>query len=993
MANRAKTQNATSDRKHKKRKVDAAAAVATQTTTEVILHATSPAALAAAKTASPLGPILPMALAPFMMPHAYDEQQNKALVEQIVQNFVNAGYGEQVDKAMRGVKRTHTGEERQARVAPITDANAVAGPSGTSTSARTPAQPAAKDTPPSAPVSSPIRTVKPPPSSAPQPTPKQQRVETPASTRSSSPAPSTLGLSLNGNSNGSDGSKKRRVRPSKAARKAMSQASQSQPNTDVEEGSSVRQAAAVKAAVEAVKRAEPIIASAAEDTQVVPETMDVESREPSTQPDEEDQLDATPRPAAQKEEDVMDIDVQEVEPTPVQKQAHAEPKQVEAEEQVESDEELDELDSTPAQSVTHQQQQRSNPAVSRVVESDSRAVTPSTSEDDDEEVQLSLKAHASPASAKKKAEDLPVEPEEAPLPPAAQTPSRNAQEEKEDEQKLSHAANTRLPSSSPEPALPTIGGKRNDKDSDESSSSSSEEESDESSDDEAGGSSSLLTRNAAHLRNGGGGRPSLSLLAKEAFSKPKKRGSLLGGANGINKVLASSTLGYAGSPLKHSPLNAASSSPARTDANGEAQEDEEEIDQLLSQTQPSQRPKRTSNAYWAQLEREEEEKKKRKGKGKQDETSDDDVEDRMEVDADTAPIASTGQTPADVAEPAEADAAETAAAVNGAPATGEPVFANASGRAPRPSANTAGAPPITTAVEPDAALSPPRRRISPDPQPLPNVTAVASTSFLSPTQASQRPPDRIYPDLSSIGNLPTSSQAGSPPIEVDDPSQVFSGEDRPVVGDEDDDDEEEEDAQQAPAESQFVPLQKDKPLFLETQTQSFSQETAGVDGVQELAADADPADALEAEALADDEEEEEEDAPAVKVNGSARVRRLFSPLVPVRLAADDPPSAGAADSRRFEGDLACPACHCRAGPGGRRAISGRGSRRRGRRRPDPQGHFFREGEPRPRRTHDARPHYPRVFRSPRLALAIGRTTSRCFPAGQRHASFASPHIR
>lgn len=821
-----------------------------------------------------------MVLGPFMMPHVNDEQQNKALVEQLVQNFVDAGYSEQVDKVMRGVKRSRTGEERQVSVAPITDANAVAGPSGTSTSARAPAQAAAKDTPASvAPASSPLRTVKPPASSAPQPTPPRQRGvdETPAaSTRSSSPALSALGLALNGSGNGSDGGKKRRVRPSKAARKAMSQASQSQPNTDVEDGNNVRKTQAAKAAAEAPKQVEPVAVPAADETQVVPKTVEVESREPSTEPDDDDQLDPTPRPAERKAEAAMDVDAQEVEPEAAQQQSQAEQKQAEAEEADESDEELDELDSTPATpalSATYQPQ-RSNPAVTRVVESDSRAVTPSTSEDDDEEVQLSLKAHASPASAKKKDPEVPVEPEEAPLPPAAQTPSRNAQEE-EDEEKLSRAANTRLPSSSPGPALPTIGGKRNAKGSDESSSSSSEDESDESSDEEAAGSSSLLTRNAAQLRNGTGGRPSLSLLAKEAFSKPKKRGSLLGGAGAVNKVLASSAVGYAGSPLKHSPLNAASSSPARTDGKGAAQEDEEEeIDQLLSQTQPSQRPKRTSDAYWAQLEREEEEKKKRKGKDKKDETSDDEEdEDAMAVDGDTAAFASLGQTRADVAEPEEADAAETAAAVNGAPATGEAVFANASRPAPRPSANDAGAPPITTAVENGAGPSSSRHRLSPSPQPLPDVPAAAvATSFLSPTQPSQRPPDRIYPDLSSIGNLPTSSQAGSPPIEVDDPSQVYSGEERPPLGDDDD---EEQEAQRAPAESQFVPLQKDKPLFLETQTQAPSQEDGQL--AQDDGAEAETEDAEKGEAPADDEAEEEGDEesailPIVKVNGSARVR-------------------------------------------------------------------------------------------------------------------------
>ncbi|BGP25093.1 proteophosphoglycan ppg4 [Rhodotorula toruloides] len=868
-ANNAKANNVTTDLKHKKRKVDGAATVATQTTTEVILHAASPAARAAAQTASPLGPILPMALAPFMMPHVYDEQQNKALVEHIVQNFVNAGYGEQVDKVMRGVKRSRIGEEQPVPVAPVTDANAVAGPSGTSTSARTPAQTTAKAAPAPAPASSPLRTVKPPPSSAPQPTLRQQHAadETPAvSTRSSSPAPSALDISLNGN--GSDGVKKRRVRPSKAARKAMSQASQSQPNTDVEDGGSVRKAAAVKAAIEASKEVEPAVAQAVEETHVVPETMESESRQPSTQPDEDDQLNLTPRPPKLKADDAMDVDIQAIENEAIQKQMQKEPKQVEVEEQVESDEELDELDSTPAQSLTHQQQ-RMNPAVSRVVESDSRAVTPSSSEDDDEEVQLSLKAHASPASTKKKTGDLPIEPEEAPLPPAAQTPSRNAQEEKEDVQKLSHAANTRLPSSSPEPTLPTIGGKRNDEDSDQSASSSSDDEYDESSDDEAGDSSSLLTRNVAHPRNGGGGRPSLSVLAKGVFDKPKKRGSLLGGANGANKVLASSALGYAGSPLKHSHLNAASSSPSRAEVNSDARgNDDEEIDQLLSQTQPSQRPKRTSDAYWAQLEREEEEEKKRKGKGKQDETSEDEEdEDEVAVDGDTATLASTAHAAADVAEP------DAAAAVNGAPATGEPVSANASATAPRPSANDAGAPPITTAVGTGAGPSSPRRRVSPSPQPLPSGPAAASTSFLSPTQASQRPPDRIYPDLSSIGNLPTSSQAGSPPIEVDDPSQVFSGEDRPFV--DDDDEEEEEEAQRAPPESQFVQLQKDKPLFLETQTQSFSQDTAGAEATQELAAEVELNGADEAEAPANDEAEEADeefgaDVPAVKVNATTR---------------------------------------------------------------------------------------------------------------------------
>lgn len=526
------------------------------------------------------------------------------------------------------------------------------------------------------------------------------------------------------------------------------------------------------------------------------------------------------------------------------------------------DEELDQLESTPAATPDRATSRNGNgygavkaaqnPSIRRTRASDSFVnahgdlETPETSEDDEAEVQLSLQAHAAPASPGRRETPMrprlrSVEPEEeAPLPPSAQKPAAHtttttteAAQEEQEEAQLEQAANTRLPSSSPEPDLPTIGGSRKrragDSDSSDDSSSSSSDSDDDDDDDSSSGDDGpggFLTGAARRLQAATGGRQSLGMVARDAFGKTR-RPSLA-----RKKPSALSASGnYNPSPLKNSAVTpaaaaaASSSSPVKGEPETST-DDVDEIDQLLSQTQQSQRAaRRTSGVNWAQLEQEEEERQKRKGKGRASESvvsSEEDENDRFEEaqeQLDDVPLAAQQVVPADddvdMALADENAVEQEQSTVNGASAqAGEPVTGTSVSAAPRTTVDGDSAP-ITTALrESDDEVEPVGVPSASQPE---AVTGLAALEPVLPTQEASQFPNgaRLYPDLSTIGNLASSSQPGSPPIEVD-PSRVIT------------DDEQTQEVETTPraaaeetlpAESQFVPLQKDKPLFLETQTQ------------------------------------------------------------------------------------------------------------------------------------------------------------------------------
>lgn len=519
------------------------------------------------------------------------------------------------------------------------------------------------------------------------------------------------------------------------------------------------------------------------------------------------------------------------------------------------DEELDQLESTPAATPDRASSRNGNgygavkaaqnPSIRRTRASDSFVnahgdlETPETSEDDEAEVQLSLQAHAAPASPGRRETPMrprlrSVEPEEAPLPPSAQKPAAHtttaaaAAQEEQVEAQLEQAANTRLPSSSPEPDLPTIGGSRKRRaggsdSSDDSSSSSSDSDDDDDDDSSSGddGPGGFLTGAARRLQAATGGRQSLGMVARDAFGKTR-RPSLA-----RKKPSALSASGnYNPSPLKNSAVTpaAASSSPVKGDPETST-DDVDEIDQLLSQTQQSQRAvRRTSGVNWAQLEQEEEERQKRKGKGRASESvvsSEEDENDQFEEakeQLDDVPLAAQQVVPADddvdMALADENAVEQERSTVNGASAqAGEPVTGTSVSAAPRTTVDGDSAP-ITTALrESDDEVEPVGIPSASQPE---AVTGLAALEPVLPTQEASQFPNgaRLYPDLSTIGNLASSSQPGSPPIEVD-PSRVITDDEQtqevettPRAGED-----------PLPAESQFVPLQKDKPLFLETQTQ------------------------------------------------------------------------------------------------------------------------------------------------------------------------------
>lgn len=515
------------------------------------------------------------------------------------------------------------------------------------------------------------------------------------------------------------------------------------------------------------------------------------------------------------------------------------------------DDELDQLDSTPAGTP-----KAANRAVTRARQSDSHASgsgindTPETSEDDEAEVRLSLLTHAAPASpgrrspAGKSSRALSAEAEEAPLPPSAQTPAKTAAEQAEDEEHLAQAANTRLPSSSPEPDLPTIGGAkkygRDDSSSDDSSDDSDSDDDDSSSGDDAGGAGAggggFLTGAARRLQAATGGRQSLGMVARDAFGK-SRRSSL---ASKKSSTFGVSGAGYNPSPLKNSAVATGTTASSSSPNKGEpaAADDLDEIDQLMSQTQQSQRAvRRTSGVDWARLEQEEEERQRRKS-GKATEASSEGEEAEEEFaeaqeQLEAAPVDAQAETvPADddVDMALAEDETDVSAAANGAPAAaGEPVTGAESAAAPRDTVAGDSAP-ITTAlrnVDTDAVEPVEAARPS---QPLP-ANGVAALEAPAPTQEASQFPNgaRLYPDLSTIGDLASSSQPGSPPFEVD-PSQVASEDEQeggqPAEVEQQDD----AAAKELPAESQFVPLQKDKPLFLETQSQLETQNEASMEG-------------------------------------------------------------------------------------------------------------------------------------------------------------------
>lgn len=829
----------------------------------VILHPASPRALAAASTAVTTHPFAAF-LPPFLHPHlgaflpATDAPQTAAFVEHVIDALYTGFGADVVDKALHRTKRQRVGapvapssgassvravdsprvteeeeadvednspralqhassvatptarKRRASQLEALTDANAVAGPSGLPKQAAAPApapSPAAATAvkpPPSsipaaaakAPVSSPLKAPKPPPSSA---VPaaviaSEQAYSAPTSSRGSDPEDGDVSMSQQ--SPGASAKRRSRVRPSKRERELMKRAAAE---------------AHAEAAQESSDASEQPQTHGDEDTQMIDETL------------EDDGAARGGAHGAAAGAEATDSSVVAAAPVSQDAAPAEEAQAQEAQQNAGEDEELDQLDSTPA-GTPPSSRKAPNRAITRARESAASAGgavdTPETSEDDEAEVQLSLQAHAAPASPgrrspPRKLRDSPAveEPDEAPLPPSAQTPAKSVERQEEDQEHLAQAANTRLPSSSPEPALPTIGSRHNDDSSSDDSSDDSDSDDDDSSsgDDHPGG--SFLTGAARRLQSATGGRQSLGMVARDAFGKSRR--------SSLARKKPTSLGSYNPSPLKNAAVAASSSSPTKGDQSVAA-DDLDEIDQLMSQTQQSQRAaRRTSGLNWAELEREEEERQKRKGKGKavEDPSSEDDeadyqeAQEQLEGDEPTEGVADTVPADNDV-DMAAAEGGEDASAVNGAPAEGgEPVAGSGAAVAPRVGVTGESAP-ITTALreDDDAAAA----EMLPSSQPEPAHGLAALEPALPTQDASQFPNGaRLYPDLSTIGNLASSSQTGSPPVEVD-PSQVVS------------EDEHEDGARPngdaLPAESQFVPLRKDKPLFLETQTQADTQE-------------------------------------------------------------------------------------------------------------------------------------------------------------------------
>lgn len=569
------------------------------------------------------------------------------------------------------------------------------------------------------------------------------------------------------------------------------------------------------------------------------------------------------------------------------------------------DEELDELESTPAATPDRSPSRNGvikaaqNPSIRRTRASDSFAnangdlETPETSEDDEAEVQLSLQAHAAPASPGRRETPMRprlrfVEPEEAQLPPSAQKPAARTTtvvQEEQEEAQLEQAANTRLPSSSPEPDLPTIGGSRKhragDSDSSEDSSSSSSDSDEDDDDDSSSGEDSpggFLTGAARRLQAATGGRQSLGMVARDAFGKTR-RPSLA-----RKKPSALSASGsYNPSPLKNSAVTpaAAASSSSPVKGGPETADEVDEIDQLLSQTQQSQRAaRRTSGVNWAQLEQEEEERQKRKGKGRASESvvSSEDENDQFEEAREQLDDVSVAQVvPADndvdMALADENAVEQEQSTINGATAqAGEPVTGTSVSAAPRTTVDGDSAP-ITTALRESEDEEPVGDAPASQPE---AVTGLAALEPVLPTQEASQFPNgaRLYPDLSTIGNLASSSQPSSPPIEVD-PSRVIT------------DDEQTQELvttpraveETLPAESQFVPLHKDKPLFLETQTQF---ETA-----QDLQDDVEPDTQLDSAQVDEDVDDDVEMQVTEAIVQEGPKETIQAPLTP---DASAPPS-------------------------------------------------------------------------------------------------------
>ncbi|GAA5936060.1 hypothetical protein JCM1841_000005 [Sporobolomyces salmonicolor] len=615
--------------------------------------------------------------------------------------------------------------------------------------------------------------VKPPPTSLPTTAAANPAPAQIPSTRSSSPAAHSLSDVTGSQRSAGPPRPKKRVRRGKADKKAEKDGEISAPSIEGER----EQEQAKEKEVEAGSDREPSTEPEPEQEQPAPKTngvaMDVDDQDEAEQP-----------AASVSAQSAFELDQQGEQGEQVDREDDA----------CVTADEVDQLESIPQARTAAQ----AHPDIART-RAESTVGPPSTapsSDEDPEELALSLRMHASPA----KSDRPPVQT----LPPKgsqegngddelALAPPNSAQKPpvspKKAEEVLSRAQQTLLPSSSPEPALPTIGGKRADDLSSDSASSSddSSSDSDSDSDDDA-----PAAGRAGHLRNGHGGRPSISAVAKEAFGK--KRRSIFG-------TPARAALGgagaYAHSPLKKSMLGAASPILGTPSSPAPSQEAEDEVDQLLTQTQSQMAPPATaSSAFWEQQEREEEEERRRKRKSRRSNLSSS-SEDEPEPGIEAENVDENGDVIM------EETGAVHPTVTNGAPATAEPELDASPPPAPRPSVNDPNAPPITTALEPSA---PTFRPASPEPTALP-----------LPTQTQEQPADgRLYPDLSAIGDLPSPQHAS--PIEVD-TSQVSEPQDE-------EDEQQRQDDEQAPAESQFVPLEKESPLFLETQgkTQSQSQD-------------------------------------------------------------------------------------------------------------------------------------------------------------------------